>query len=194
MRWMPRLVLFWPGLPQLWHSGLWSGLVLAAGFAVLVDLLLVASFVWIELLSPRDLRLGWLAAGLVWGVSAILSRGFPRRVPNSTTAERMFRSALAEYLQGSWFEAEAVLTRLLRMAPRDVEGRLLLATLLRRTRRADDALAQLDRLERQRDAAPWSREIAEERQRIAEGIAAASDGPQVTVEEMAEQTLEKQAA
>ncbi len=51
MRRMPRLVYLWPGLPQLWLAGWWWGLALAAGFAVLVDLLLVVSYVWVELLS-----------------------------------------------------------------------------------------------------------------------------------------------
>ncbi len=194
MRRMPRLVYLWPGLPQLWLSGLWWGLALAAGFAVLFDLLLVASYVWVELLSPRDLRLGWMAAGTVWGVSAILSAGFRRTAPTTTSAERLYREALNEYLQGSWFEAEAILGRLLRSSPRDVEGRLLLATLLRRTRRRDEALDQLDRLEGLRDAARWSREIADERQRIAESFADSDGAEPISVDALAESSVTRQAA
>jgi cytochrome c-type biogenesis protein CcmH/NrfG len=87
---------------------------------------------------------------------------------------------MSEYLQGSWFEAETKLLGLLRSAPRDVEARLLVATLLRRTRRHAEALDQLDRLERLRDAAKWSREISEERQHIAAATASlklAEPGP-----------------
>jgi len=194
MRRMPRLVYLWPGLPQLWLSGLWSGLALAAGFAVLFDLLLVASYVWVELLSPRDLRLGWMAAGTVWGSSALLSAGYRRTAPTTTSAERWYREALQEYLQGSWFEAEAILNRLLRNSPRDVESRLLLATLLHRTRRSDEALDQLDRLERLRDAARWSREIADLRQRIAEGFATAGDAEPIPADGSGEPSATRQAA
>jgi tetratricopeptide repeat protein len=163
---MPWATYLWPGLPQLWFSGLWSGLVLAAGFAVLFNLLLLASLVWVELLSPLHLRLGWLAIGTLWCGSAVLSAGYARRgaTRGTTSAEALFREALSEYLQGSWFEAETVLGRLLQRHPRDVEARLLLATLLRHARRFPEALDQLDRLERLRDATKWTHEIAGERE------------------------------
>jgi tetratricopeptide (TPR) repeat protein len=169
-------------------------LVLAAGFAVLLDLLLLGSFVWVELLGPRDLRLGWMAAGSLWGASAILSFGFHRPAAATSSADLVYQEALKHYLQGSWFEAETSLGRLLRLAPRDVEGLLLLATLLRRTRRYDEALSQFDRLERLRDATRWAREIAEERQLIAEGFAASAGAEPVGVEEAPPPTVLRQAA
>jgi len=181
MRRMPWATYLWPGLPQLWDSGFWSGLVLAAGFALLLNLLLLASFVWVELLSSLHLRVGWLAAGSLWMGAAVISGryGARGRYSNSSrdggrgpghstaSAEVLFREALSEYLQGSWFEAEAILKRLLHLDPRDMEARLLLATLLRHTRRRNEALEQLDRLERLRDAPLWAQEIAAERLRIA---------------------------
>jgi tetratricopeptide (TPR) repeat protein len=168
---MPWATYLWPGLPQLWFSGLWSGLVLAAGFAVLLNLLLLASLVWVELLSPPHLRLGWLAVGVLWSGSAILSAGHARRgaTQGTASAEALFREALSEYLQGSWFEAETILGRLLQRHPRDVEARLLLATLLRHARRYPEALDQLDRLERLRDATKWTQEIAAERKWMTNG-------------------------
>jgi tetratricopeptide (TPR) repeat protein len=172
----------------------WWGLALAAGFAVLFDLLFAASYVWVELFSPRELRLGWMAAGVVWGAAAILSFGFRDASPTSTSAERWYREALREYLQGSWFEAEALLRRLLRSYPRDVEGRLLLATLLRRTKRPDEALDELDRLDRLRDAATWSREIADLRQRIAESFAVGHDAQSTSADESSEHVAERRAA
>ena len=190
----PRLVYFWPGLPQLWHSGLWTGLILAAGFAVLFDLLLLSSFVWVELLSPVDLRMGWMAAGALWGGSAILSVSRRRPAGEANPTDRLYRTALTEYLQGNWFEAEAILGRLLRLAPRDVEGRLLLATLLGRVKRHDESLDQLDRLERLRDAARWTREIAHERQLIAERMAADETTKLVPVDHLADTSLARQAA
>lgn len=180
MRRMPWATYLWPGLPQLWFSGFWSGLVLATGFAVLLNLMLLASFVWAELLNPLDLRLGWLAIGALWGCSAIMSVWFGRRglvSRGATSAEVLFREAMSEYLLGSWFEAESILSRLLHLHPRDVEGRLLLATLLRHTRRYEEAVDQLNRLELLRDANPWAQEIAAERRWIAEGQANHSAAP-----------------
>jgi len=75
-----------------------------------------------------------------------------------------------------------------------VEGRLLLATLLRRTKRPDEALDQLDRLERLRDAARWSREIADLRQRIAESFATSSDAEPIPLDELAQPSAKRQAA
>ena len=83
MRRMPWLTYFWPGLPQLWRSGLWWGLFLAAGFAVLLDLLLLTSFVWVELLGPLDLKIGWLAVGALWCCSAIVSFSTANRGPRA---------------------------------------------------------------------------------------------------------------
>jgi len=166
---MPWFACLWPGLYQLWLAGSWAGLVLAAGFALLLNTLLLASFVWVELLGVRDLRLGWLAVGLLWSGSLLFSLGAAARGPRpvSRAVEGLFRQALNEYLLGNWFEVESTLAGLLRQAPRDVEGRLLLATMLRRTGRHDEALAHLSQLERLNNAAPWSREIALERDGIA---------------------------
>ncbi len=166
---MPWATYFWPGLPQLWCRGIWTGLVLAVGFGVLLDFVLLASCVWVELLSPFHVRLGWLAVGSLWGVSVMLSvvAGLSKSSPLANSTEGLFREALSEYLLGSWFEAEMTLGRLLRLAPSDVEGRLLLATIMRHAERYAEALEQLDRLERLRDAQKWSQEIAAERHEIA---------------------------
>jgi hypothetical protein len=150
-------------------------LALAVGFAILLNVLLLATFVWVELVDPRQLRLAWLAAGLVWIGSAVVSawhgRGLaPRR---ASTAEAMFREALGEYLRENWFEAERLLGRLLHLQPRDVEAGLLLATLLRHTKRYHEAIDQLDRLELVADAGRWNREIQAERLWIAQAQAEA---------------------
>lgn len=171
----PWKLCLWPGLAHLWQRGAWLGLLVAVGFAVVLNLLVLASFVWVELLSPGSLRLAWMGAALVWIVSAGWSAWIgvgatPRQV---ATAEAMFREALSEYIQENWFEAERVLGRLLARHPRDVEARLLLATLLRHGRRYEEALEQLARLELLRDAQRWAREIAYERQWLAEAMAEA---------------------
>jgi hypothetical protein len=176
----------WPGLPQLWTYGLWSGLVLAIGFGVLVNLLLAASFVWVELVSSDHLRLGWLATAALWGASAAITVRWKwnHTAPKAmATAEALFREALSEYLQGNWFEAEARLNQLLGRWPGDVEARLLLATLLRHTRRHDTALEQLERLERLKDADHWQQEIAAERRWNQEAMATTAEQPPAEADE-----------
>ncbi len=123
MRRTPWATYLWPGLPQLWYRGLGAGLALAAGCAILLNLLLLASFVWVELLSPWHLKLGWLAIGTLWCGAAVLSARNSRRevTEEAVSTEGLFREALSEYLQRSWFEAERILVRLLHLYPRDVE-------------------------------------------------------------------------
>ena len=167
---MPWTTYLWPGLPQLWYGGLWSGLVLAVGSAVLLNALLLATFVWVELLVPPYIQYAWLATGTLWIGAAAASAWFgqggaPR---GAIAAEAMFREALHEYLQGSWFETERILGRLLHLHPRDVEARLMLATLLRHTGRYQEALEHLARLELLRGASRWAAEIAAEKTWIAE--------------------------
>lgn len=168
---MPWAIYAWPGLPQLWRQGLWQGLAAAVGFGVLLNLLLLASFVWVELLSSGWLKAGWLLAAGIWAGAAgwSLWHGWgvvPRRIQS---ADAMFRDALGEYLQGNWFEAEQLLGRLLELRPRDAEGRLLLATLMRHAGRLQEAADQLARLELLSDARIWKHEIDAERQAIAAG-------------------------
>ncbi len=166
---MPWATYLWPGLPQLWQRGLGLGLALAVGFAVLLNVLLLASFVWVELLSPGFLRLAWLALAAIWLASAAMSAWYGRGMTprKAVSVEAMFTQALSEYLQGNWFEAERILGRLLHMHPRDVEARLMLATLLRHNERYGEASEQLSRLELLTGAANWQREIAVEKQWIA---------------------------
>ncbi len=175
---MPWVTYLWPGLPQLWQQGIWSGLLLAVAFGTLVNLALMASFVWVELLGPGWLRLLWLVIGSVWVGSAAATAWYGRGVmpQKAISAEAIFREALSEYLRESWFEAERMLVELLEAHPRDVEARLLLATLLRHNQRYGEALAQLARLELLRDAQRWNLEINVEKQHIAGRLAELRSG------------------
>ena len=63
------------------------------------------------------------------------------------TAERIrFSEALDHYLKGDNYQAEQILEGLLRRNVRDLDARLMLATLLRRDRRFDEATEHLDML------------------------------------------------
>jgi hypothetical protein len=78
----------------------------------------------------------------------------------------LFNRAQTEYLKGHWTEAESLLRRRLATAERDVEARLMLATLLRRTKRPDLALEQLHEMERFDESVHWEFEIRRERELI----------------------------
>ncbi len=166
---MPWITYLWPGLTQLWSAGAWSGLAVAIGFTALVNLLALTTFVWVEVLGASLVRVGWVAAAALWVGAAVLSRRWVRRqtgkIAGSSSGD-LFPAAVGEYLQGNWYEAETILGRLLRTNPRDIESRLMLATLLRHTRRFQEARDQLARLDRLEGAAEWQTEIAAERQRV----------------------------
>ena len=172
---MPPLVCLWPGLPQLWLRGSWTGLALAVGFSGLVNFLLAATFVWTAWLSIGLLWAGWIAVLVVWVVSAWGAKPVPVVTIDSPPAlaapEPGGRDLLSEvytqYLQGNWFEAETVLQEMLRLQPRDAEALLQLATLQRHTERLEEAADTLDRLERLDEAIRWQLEIAAERIHLA---------------------------
>ena len=81
-------------------------------------------------------------------------------------------------MKRNWFHTESLLRRLLRKEPRDVEARLLLATLYRHTRRSREARRELRRLERMEHAETWQMEIQQElRQLDAVQSDPSHDGP-----------------
>lgn len=166
---MPKLACLWPGLPQLWMRGAWSGLALAVGFTVLVNLAVAASLVWTEWLSAGLLSACWGAVLALWLAAAGVSlRGAGDDAERKVSAEEdLFREAQAHYLRGNWIEAETMLTRLIGRDARDVDARLMLATLKRHTNRLDEAEDELRRLVRLEDAGKWQQEIESERVQIA---------------------------
>ena len=164
-------IYLWPGLGQLWVEGAWSGLMLACGFACLLNLLLLTSLVWTEWVAPSRRAAGWVALSVFWLVSAGMSWRW-RAERNAGTAgnseQDLFPRALGEYLKGNWYEAESLCRELVREKPRDVEAQLMLATVLRHTGRRAEARERLDDLKRMDDAAQWEWEIANEMERLAE--------------------------
>ncbi len=170
----PWAAYLWPGLPQLWRRGSWSGLAWAVGAAGLVNLALAASLVWNELLASRVRTGAWAAVAVVWVGSATISRLAENRQAarqNRAPAGDTFAEATEEYLKGHWFEAECGLRELLRRNPRDLEAGLMLATLLRHTGRLGEAGQQLDGLQRLDGWEHWTTEIGRERA----GVAAARE-------------------
>jgi len=153
---------------------------LALAFAALVNVALVASFVWTELFPAGVRSAVWLAVAAVWVGSAVAARWQHSGADGNDDTARPgdpFGEAAEQYLKGNWFEAECLLAGLLRRDPRDVDAGLMLATLYRHTGRLDEAANQLDHLERLDEAAKWALEISRERRLLAEAPQEPSDDP-----------------
>ena len=164
MRRMPWPAYLWPGLPQLARDGNWTALAVAMVAAVLLNAVLLGTWFWTDLFAPGLRIIVWVFVGVVWSVSAGYWAWCDRRqaaTPEKTSGE-IYSEALEDYLKGNWFEAERKLNVLMRRDERDVEARLMMATLMRHTRRLDDATHQLNLLVRLDGAGRRALEIQRE--------------------------------
>lgn len=170
------LTLLWPGLPWLWLRGSRAGLVLALAFAVAIDVAVVTTWIWTELVDVRWVLTLWTAVAAIWlAATASAAAAFPRPIPAGRDAatEPMFVRARDAYLARDWLTAETQLRTLLELAPTDGEAQLLLASLFRRVGRTVEARTALEQLARSDAGAPWLTEIARELGRIRGGDAVA---------------------
>lgn len=164
-----RALSLWPGLSALWRSGSWRGLAVAVVFAAALNNLLAVTLVWHEVASAG---LKWAAWGVLagaWFVAAVVSwRGRDERTDataaktSQDSSQDLYPAALNEYLKRNFVAAERLLVEMLENDPRDCAAGLMLATLWRRTDRADDARAELHRLTRLEASAGWQLEIDQE--------------------------------
>jgi len=171
MRRTPWTACLWPGLAQLWPHGSWWGLALAVGAAAALDALLLASFGWSELIGRNLRNTAWVVFAAAWLVAVAWSVRQRRRQAaccGVNPKQDAFVEALEHYLKGDYYQAEQLLGGLLRRNARDIEARLMLATLMRHAGRAAEAAGQLDALGRIEGAEQWQFEMEEERQLLAE--------------------------
>jgi hypothetical protein len=153
----------------LWLRGEFRSLLVAFGFAGLVNGLIVATLVWTEIAPLALWGAGLIVAGLWWVIAAVAAwRELPELLASTASDpyKGLFTAAQAEYLKGNWIEAEATLRKLLRQSPRDAEAQLLWATLMRRTARLDKARQALHEFARLDAAAHWQHEIRTERELV----------------------------
>ncbi len=196
MKWGQLLLCGWPGLAQLWLRGSYLALIGAIGFSLVLNVALVSTFLWPKLLGDLFPAIAWPIIFLVWLISTWISFNAVEQLSappkmsseverNDFSAEKsrsincdndtdlnrepshtLFNRAQREYLKGHWAEAETLLKQRLEQAERDIEARLLLATLFRHNGRFEDAIHQLERMNRFDDSVHWSFEIQRERQLI----------------------------
>lgn len=164
------LLCLWPGLPRLWQLGAFSGLTVAVAFALLIDALLLATWVWTELLPKAIVAGGWGIAAVIWGAAAYRNLRWPTAPPGSEPpagGAALFAVAQVAYLRGNWLEAEMLFRRLLAADRGDADALLMLASLHRHTGRPAEARHVLGQLERLEAAEKWAPEIQHERRLLA---------------------------
>ena len=167
MRGINRITCLWPGLARLWFHADAAGLCHAVAFAALLNVLLWGTFITDRPVPAAVIAAGWAVASGYWLVALIATvrhRWYDRHRHNRPVRQDLFIQAQTEYLKGRWTQAIDLLQQLLGSDPADVESRLLLATVLRRTKRWDLAHQQLLELERLDGAERWRQEVARERQ------------------------------
>jgi len=160
----------WPGIVPLLVRPTLTAWLGSALLAVTFHLLLAATILWPEWLSPAERGLLWSALGVAWLTGVAWSyqfvRGAPRREQRRSSKDA-FPTAMHAYLQGNLAQAESLVREILRECPRDVEAALLLATIWRRREQLDAAEKLLRNLARLEIAAPWLFEIERELARLA---------------------------
>jgi hypothetical protein len=148
------LTLLWPGLPWLWLRGSVAGLILALAFGVALDMAILLTWVWTELVAT-EFALGlWAATAGVWAVATLSAvTTFPPPLPTgrNEAAEALFVAARDAYLGRDWLAAET---------------KLRLATLLRRVDRRAESRAALEKLSRSDAGRPWQAVIRRELTRL----------------------------
>lgn len=164
-----RLSCFWPGLAQAWWRGSVSALLAALMFGWGLCILMLATFVWPNWFASWLVTSCWMGMLIFWVVECVRSHWqFGKMQADSVPAagDNRFVQAQHEYLKGNWFEAESLLHAILADAPRDPEAHLLLASVLRHSRRWAAALRRLEQLDMLDTSARWRFEIRRERQLI----------------------------
>lgn len=170
MRRMPWTAYLWPGLPQIVQEGRWTALLIAVGAAALLNGTILATYIWSDWIAPQLRIICWGLVGITWTLSAGFSAWFSRRREYRRNGPEgdLFQQAQNEYLKGNWFEAERTLRGLLHRNDRDLEARLMMASLMRHTKRFDEATRQLNLLVRIDGAHRWAMEIHREGELLAE--------------------------
>ncbi|HEY4760401.1 MAG TPA: tetratricopeptide repeat protein [Thermoguttaceae bacterium] len=177
----PWAMYLWPGLPQLWRNGSWSALVVAIAAAAMLNVVMVGSFAWTELIDDDVRNPLWVSLGILWIAAALVSVVQLRRQTAKkeiTSSDDPFSQAVEFYLKGDYYQVERLLHKLLGKNTRDLDARLLLATMLRHMGRIDEAEKQLDQLLLYEGSEKWELEIERERGLLVEAKKNLKDNPE----------------
>lgn len=139
--WVASLSL-WPGLPQIWTGQEVLGLILAAFFALALNLAVVARFIWTEYFPLGFPSFFTALAAVTWfaGLGYTfwwLWRCHPER--HRAEIDLLFREANELYLQGKWNDARRRFENILALDETDADSLMQLGSLYLRINRPDDA-------------------------------------------------------
>ena len=112
------LTLLWPGLPWLWLRGSIAGLVLALAFSVSLDVAVITTLIWPDVVELSFTIAIWTATGVVWLVSTVsAAAAFPPSLarPPAAEVDTLFIKARNAYLARDWLVAETRLRELLEL-------------------------------------------------------------------------------
>ncbi|MGW8256540.1 MAG: tetratricopeptide repeat protein [Thermoguttaceae bacterium] len=157
----------WPGLPRLLVHGSWTALAIAVGAGVLLNAAVLCTFGWSEMIDVPMRNLLWASVAVLWIGSALVAAVQLHRLALTkelSAQDDPFHQALELYLKGDYYQAEGLLQKLLKNNARDLDARLLLATLFRHTRRIEEAEKQLEQMVLFEGAEKWGLEIDRERE------------------------------
>jgi tetratricopeptide (TPR) repeat protein len=168
-RYRLSLLCVWPGLAQIWTGQEALGVILAALFAVTVNVAILARFVWTELFLPGTTEFLCALAVLTWLGSlaytlAWLARWHPDR--HRAAIDAQFREALEAYLQGRWNDARRLFEGVLARDDSDADALLYLGSLYLRTGQPELARRALRQCLEQAGGARWAWEAREALARI----------------------------
>ena len=166
-----RLIGLWPGLPAAWMRGRVCSLLIALGFAVVLEVALLTSVVWPLWLGRNTVAVVWFCVVVYWLIGALpfFVRGtLGSRDLNFGNRQRLdlFRQAQREYLRGDWFQAEQRLHGLLAADETDVVVQLMLASLYRRIDRPERAERHLDLVAQYDQPGKWQWEVSQQRRQL----------------------------
>jgi tetratricopeptide (TPR) repeat protein len=140
---MPRRVralvlVFWPGLVQIWSGQEILGLILAALFAFSLNLSIASRWIWREVFPPGWSEFFGTFAVLAWIASSCYTIwwvGFCHPDRHAREIDKLFREAQEAYLRGRWSEAKTKLEQILVRDDSDADALLQLGSLYLRTER-----------------------------------------------------------
>jgi tetratricopeptide (TPR) repeat protein len=136
----------WPGLAQIWSGQEALGLMLAAMFAVAVNLAILARFVWTEAFPTGAATFLSALAAVGWVATAGYTawwtlRCHPER--HREEIEVLHREALEAYLQRRWDDARCACERIVAMDENDADALMQLGRIHVRSGRPELARSAL---------------------------------------------------
>jgi len=156
----------YPGYSGIVQYGHRFFLVMALGFAFLLDAFFIANFYWTALITGSQRNILLVVLFGAWVVLMLAAAYWKHRLDIAAKPEQhdeTFRQTICHYLRGDWFATESQILPHLKRYPKDIEMLLLQATMYRHTKRYEESLLVLDKLQLLQNSRYWYAEIETER-------------------------------